>query len=153
MEGFQAEFERLLERDLEIRKAHARNFARIKELKRRVSRHVRLRLGSLKPLESRLSGAFQKGGGPGIQTFGSRLKELRKARGMTLEKVARGAGTTKGYLSWIERGRFQPPSGKFVTRIARFFSVDRRELLRLAYLEKAPPEFKGELIRALWPKA
>lgn len=152
MEEYQAEFERLLGRDLEIRKAHAENLTRIKELSHRVSRHVRLKMDSLKPLRSRLSGASQKREGPYVQSFASRLKELRKARGMTLEQVARGAGTNKGYLSWIERGKFQPPSGKFVTKIARFFSVDDRELLRLAYLEKAPPRIKQELIRALLPK-
>lgn len=41
--------------------------------------------------------------------IGSRLRDLRKARGMTLETLAERAGVTKGYLSKIENGKQLPP--------------------------------------------
>jgi DNA-binding XRE family transcriptional regulator len=151
MEHFQAEFEHLLERDMEIRKAHAKNLAGIHELNLRVSKHLRRGVVSLKPLLSGRSGV-REASPPGLQSFGSRVKELRKARGMTLEKVARAVGTHKGYVSGIELGRVRPPSPRFVTRFARAFSVDEKELHRLAWVEKAPPQINGELIRAFWPK-
>jgi len=151
MERFQAEFEHLLERDMEIRRAHAENLAGIHELNLRVSKHLRRGVSSLKPLLSGRSGA-REASPPGLQSFGSRVKELRKARGMTLEEVARAVGTHKGYVSGIELGRVRPPSARFVTRFARAFSVDEKELHRLACVEKAPPQIKGELIRAFWPE-
>jgi len=151
MEHFQAEFEHLLERDMEIRKAHAEVLAGIHELNLRVSGRLRRRVGSLRPLLSGRSGAREVSP-PGLQSFGSRVKELRKARGMTLEEVARKVGTHKGYVSGIERRRVRPPSEKFVTRFARALSVDERELHRLAWVEKAPLQIKEELIRAFWPE-
>ncbi len=85
------------------------------------------------------------------QPFGARLKDLRRSKGLTLEKVARAVKTHKGYVSGIENGKVRPPSPKFVTRFARFYKVDERELLRLAYAEKAPKLIRDEIIRALWP--
>jgi transcriptional regulator with XRE-family HTH domain len=70
---------------------------------------------------------------------------------MVLEEVARRVGTNKGYLSGIETGKVRPPSPRFVTRFARVFSANERELQRLAWVEKAPPQIRKELIRALWP--
>jgi transcriptional regulator with XRE-family HTH domain len=70
---------------------------------------------------------------------------------MTLEAVARAVGTHKGYVSGIELGRVHPPSARFVTKFARVLGVDDRELHRLACVEKAPQQIKGELIRAFWP--
>jgi AcrR family transcriptional regulator len=149
--NYQAQFERLLERDMEIRKAHAEVLAGIHELNLRVSKSVRRRVDTLKPLLSGRSGARDISP-PDLQTFGSRVKELRKARGMTLEEVARRVGTHKGYVSGIELRRVRPPSERFVTKFARVFSVDEKELHRLACVEKAPPQIREELIRAFWPE-
>jgi transcriptional regulator with XRE-family HTH domain len=150
MMNLQAEFDRLLERDMEIRKAHAEVLAGIHELNLRAAKSIHARVGSQKPLLTGRSGA-REASPPGLQTFGSRVKELRKARGMTLEEVAQKVGTHKGYVSGIELGRVRPPSAKFVSKFARVFSIDERELHRLACVEKAPPQIRGELVRAFWP--
>jgi transcriptional regulator with XRE-family HTH domain len=79
------------------------------------------------------------------------MRFLRGASGLTLDQVARAVGSRKGYVSSIETGQMRPPSSKFISRFARLYSVDEKELLRLAYAEKAPELIRDEIIRALWP--
>ena len=43
------------------------------------------------------------------QLISRRLRDLRKARGVTLDELASMTGFTKGYLSKIENGRKVPP--------------------------------------------
>jgi hypothetical protein len=86
-----------------------------------------------------------------FQSFAARMKFLRSARGLTLDQVARAVGSHKGYVSSIETGQMRPPSPRYISRLARLYSVDERELLRLAYAEKAPDLIRDEIIRALWP--
>ena len=43
------------------------------------------------------------------EKIGPRLRDLRKSRGVTLEKLAEQSGLTKGYLSKIETGKKLPP--------------------------------------------
>lgn len=45
----------------------------------------------------------------GLEHFGNRLRQLRKARGLTLSALATQSGITKGYLSKIERSPTPPP--------------------------------------------
>lgn len=78
--------------------------------------------------------------------FGNLLHDLRKNRDLTLEAVARRAGTHKGYISGIERGKVNPPSPKFLKKFARILQHDYRELLILAHLEKAPKEIRSEML-------
>ena len=42
------------------------------------------------------------------ENFGPQLRELRKARGLTLQKLAAEIGKTAGFISQIERGLAQP---------------------------------------------
>ena len=77
-------------------------------------------------------------------TFGKRLKELRKKKGLTLKAVADVIKSSKGYLSGIEHGKVNPPSDRFVRRIARLLGVGETEMLRLAYFDKVPKEVKTE---------
>ena len=77
-------------------------------------------------------------------TFGKKLKELRKKKRLTLKAVADVIGSSKGYLSGIEHGKVNPPSDRFVRRIARLLSVGETEMLRLAYFDKVPREVKSE---------
>ena len=86
-----------------------------------------------------------------FQTFAERMKFLRSSKGLTLEQVARAVGSHKGYVSSIETGQMRPPSPGYIARFARLYSVDERELLRLAYAEKAPKLIRDEVTRALWP--
>lgn len=62
------------------------------------------------------------------EQVGPRLRQLRKARGVTLEQLAERTGLTKGYLSKIETGKKLPPiatlsriSGALGSDIAYFF--------------------------------
>lgn len=55
-------------------------------------------------------------------TFGSEVRQLRKARRMTLVELARASGVSVSHLSAIERGRVSP-SLKKVSRIAAALGV------------------------------
>lgn len=77
-------------------------------------------------------------------TFGKRLKELRRKKGMTLKVLGDHIGSSKGYLSGIEHGKVNPPSDRFVRRIARSLGVPESDMLRLAYFDKVPKEVKSE---------
>ncbi|TMV86258.1 helix-turn-helix transcriptional regulator [Thioclava sp. BHET1] len=57
-----------------------------------------------------------------------RLKELRKERGWTGEKLASLAGTSKSYISDIENGR-KFPSGRLLKAFARAFDVSVYSLI------------------------
>ena len=83
--------------------------------------------------------------------FGPLLRELRKGRGLSLEKVARALRTHKGYISGIENRKVAPPSPKFIARIARFYNIDEKDLLLLSYAEKAPRLIREHVMQALWP--
>lgn len=51
-------------------------------------------------------------------SIGERLRELRLARGMTLDRLAAATGLTKGYLSKIQNSRKLPPIAT-LSRIAQ----------------------------------
>jgi transcriptional regulator with XRE-family HTH domain len=89
--------------------------------------------------------------------FGKRLRDLRKQKGMTLETLAAKIGSSKGYLSGIENEKVNPPTEKFVRKLARIFGQDEIEFLKMAYLDKVPrslqPEFNRMVGREAAPKA
>ena len=78
--------------------------------------------------------------------FGILIRDLRRKRGLTLDTVAEKAGTGKGYVSGIERGKVSPPSPKFLKKLSRILKCDYRELLVRAHLEKAPQEVRREMV-------
>lgn len=80
-----------------------------------------------------------------MQMFGPYLKALRKQKGFTLEKLGKKSGVRKGYLSGVENGKVNPPSPKAIRTIARALETDRKELLLLAYIAKAPAEIRPQL--------
>jgi PAS domain S-box-containing protein len=87
-------------------------------------------------------------------TFGQRLRELRKAKGLTQRELADRVGISFTYLSKIENGAMQPPRGKTITDLANALDTDADELFGLA--KKVPPQFLEhinpaviKLIRAL----
>ena len=88
---------------------------------------------------------------PTYRPFGPLLKELRLSRSLTLERVAKAVRGRQGYMSGIENGRVRPPSPKYIARFARFFNIDEKDLVLLAYAEKAPMLIRDHVIRALWP--
>jgi len=58
----------------------------------------------------------------GLEDFGNKLRQLRKARGLTLSALATQSGITKGYLSKIERS--SPPPFSTLQAIASSLGVE-----------------------------
>ena len=52
----------------------------------------------------------------------NRLRELREARGLTQEELARALGVTRQTIIAIEKGKYDP-SLRLAFKIARFFGV------------------------------
>jgi len=70
--------------------------------------------------------------------FGAHLRELRKARGLTLRELAQLVGVDFSYLSKIESGAVPPPSEKVISRIAVALKTTENELINLA--GRIPPD-------------
>jgi transcriptional regulator with XRE-family HTH domain len=71
--------------------------------------------------------------------FGTKLREMRQEKGMTLRSLAEAAGVDFTYLSKIENERVEHlPSAETIRDLARALEVDAMELLQLA--NKVPPE-------------
>ena len=67
--------------------------------------------------------------------FGDRIRELRKAKGYSLRKLAPLAGVGFSYLSKVENGRLDSggsPSESLIHRLADALDADEEELLLLA---------------------
>ena|SRR6266478_1132507 len=72
-------------------------------------------------------------------SFGSKLRELRRAAGLTLRELAGKAGLDFTYLSKIETGKLQyMPAADTIRKLAELLGGDPLELLSLA--DKLPPE-------------
>lgn len=65
-------------------------------------------------------------------TFGQRLRELRKAKGMTQRELAQRAGIDFTYLSKLETGAMPPPSEKTILSLAEVLDADADELFSAA---------------------
>lgn len=81
--------------------------------------------------------------------FGKKIHELRKMKSLTLDVLAAKIGSSKGYLSGIENGKINPPTDKFVRKLARIFGQDEMEMLKMAYLDRMPPDIRKEFARVL----
>lgn len=86
-----------------------------------------------------------------MKTFGERLRSLRHASGLSLGQLGRKIHRGKGYLSGIENGKVNPPSPKVIRKLAEALSHDVKELMMVAYVEKAPKEIRKDLEEALLP--
>lgn len=72
-------------------------------------------------------------------SFGAKLRELRKAAGLTLRELAEKAGLDFTYLSKIETGKLQyMPATDTIRKLAELLAANPLELLSLA--DKLPPE-------------
>ena len=60
---------------------------------------------------------------------GKRLKELRKKKGYSLDKLSERTGISKSYLSLIERDIQSNPSLDILNRIAKTFEIEVEELV------------------------
>ena len=74
-------------------------------------------------------------------TFGQRLRELRKAKGMTQRELAQKTGISFAYVSKLETGVMPPPRQKIILALAEVLdanNADTDELYGLA--KKMPPD-------------
>lgn len=65
-------------------------------------------------------------------TFGQRLRELRKAKGLNQKELAEKVGIDFTYLSKLENDRMSPPREKNILALAKALDADSDELLGLA---------------------
>jgi transcriptional regulator with XRE-family HTH domain len=79
-----------------------------------------------------------------MSRFGTHVRKLRTESGLSLAGLARKLGTRKGYVCSIELGRNNPPSVKLIRKYAEVFGVDERDLVMLAWVDKAPPVIRRE---------
>lgn len=63
------------------------------------------------------------------ETFGDRLRYLRKLREWKLDTLAIGAGISVSYLSQLERGEKADPSARILQRLAIELGVSMERLL------------------------
>jgi transcriptional regulator with XRE-family HTH domain len=68
----------------------------------------------------------------GEVTFGRRLRELRRASGLSQRDLAGQAGVDFTYLSKLENDRMHPPSAETIAVLARVLQADVDELSVLA---------------------
>jgi transcriptional regulator with XRE-family HTH domain len=80
-------------------------------------------------------------------TFGTRIRELRQAKKLTLRDVAKKVKVTFTYLSKIENQKLsfgEYPSDELIVRLARALDADPDELLILA--EKIPDVIRKRVL-------
>jgi transcriptional regulator with XRE-family HTH domain len=84
-----------------------------------------------------------------MKTFGQRIQEARKAKGLTLEQLAKVIKSHKGYISGIEHGKVNAPSPKMIPPMCRKLDLPLEEMAALAYWEKAPKDVTAGALLAL----
>ena len=77
------------------------------------------------------------------QLLGARIKELRKAAGLSQETVAERVGIDAKHLSRLEVGGSYP-SLDTLERLAQVFGVDLKDCFEFAHLDE-PPALKSAL--------
>lgn len=80
------------------------------------------------------------------KSFGNKIKDARKSRGLSQRQLAEQVNIDYSYLSKIERGKVDPPSEKVLLDIAEVLEIDNDELLYLA--EKAPSDLDEVITEA-----
>lgn len=65
-----------------------------------------------------------------MQNFGSKLRRLRKSKGVTLKELAHALGySTHSYLSEVESGR-KIPTAVLILKVSRYFDVPTDVLMK-----------------------
>ena len=81
-------------------------------------------------------------------TFGSRIRELRQAKNLTLRDVAKKVKVTFTYVSKIENQKLsfgEFPSNEMILKLARALDADPDELLLLA--KKIPDMIRKRVLQ------
>jgi|CXWL01.1.fsa_nt_gi transcriptional regulator with XRE-family HTH domain len=76
--------------------------------------------------------------------FGATVRQLRLARGLTLQKLADEVGCVKGYLSLVERGLRPPPLEPLALRLEAALHAPARLLARAAAWSRTPALIRAE---------
>lgn len=63
--------------------------------------------------------------------FGTALRSLRRAAGLTQRELADGSGLDFSYISKIENGRLSPPAADTIMVLCRVLKVQPEDLLAL----------------------
>ena len=77
----------------------------------------------------------------GKETFGSRVRQKRMDKQITLRKFAEMIGKSPTYVSQIERDEFKPPVDGVIQTIAEVLGENLDEMLALA--ERVPADLPG----------
>jgi len=86
----------------------------------------------------------------GTGTLGERLRESRKAKGLSLREVERRSGINSGYLSQLERNEIANPTPSVLNKVATAYSEPFVVLMRWAgYVEEDPNGLSSNAQRAL----
>lgn len=88
-----------------------------------------------------------EGGQARARAFGPRLRELREARGLTLQGLASAAGCTKGYLSSVENEKRGVPTDEVLVRLEVALGLAAGELVRAAGWERTPVHVRREVVK------
>jgi XRE family transcriptional regulator of biofilm formation len=64
-----------------------------------------------------------------LKMVGERIKELRKKKGYSISELAKYAGVSKSYLSYIERNVQKNPSLQFLAKLAKTLDTTIEYLL------------------------
>lgn len=67
--------------------------------------------------------------------FGAKVRDLRKARGVSQKEMASALGVSPAYLSALEHGRRGRPTWAMLQKIIGYFNIiwdDAEDLMRLA---------------------
>jgi len=67
-----------------------------------------------------------------MATFGKHIRQLRKAKGVSLRKLAKSVEKDHTYLSKIEYGKVPPPSAQVVLALAEALGEDADVLMVMA---------------------
>jgi PAS domain S-box-containing protein len=79
-------------------------------------------------------------------TFGQRIRELRRTKGLTQRDLAKKAGISYAYVSKLETGTMSPPRHRVIQTLARILGATDRETDELFGLAgKIPQELLGKV--------
>ncbi len=71
-----------------------------------------------------------------MRMVGERIKQLRTKKGYSISELAKIAGVSKSYLSYIERNVQRNPSLQFLTKIAETLETSMEYLLEEELLDE-----------------
>ncbi|MDK1031673.1 MAG: XRE family transcriptional regulator, partial [Planctomycetia bacterium] len=80
-------------------------------------------------------------------SFGARLRNLRKAKGWTLQDLSEATGIAKSYLSQVETGYVYPPRDAKIHLLAAALGADADEMTQWAHATRMPSDIREQMRR------